>query len=75
MAVADADLWCAAADAARLGEQGLEDVAVDVGEAAVNAVVAESKAGVVEAEQVEERGVDVVTVDRIFDGLVAPFVG
>src|SRR5207237_1681821 len=40
-----------------------QDLAVDVGEAAVDAVVADGELGVVNSEQVQDRGVEVVAVD------------
>ena len=40
-------------------------VAVDVGQAAVDAVVADGQPGVVDAEQVQDRGVDVVDLGRV----------
>ena len=46
--------------AAALGEQFFDDVAVDVGEASVDAIVAHAKLGVVDTEEVEDGGVDVV---------------
>ena len=46
-----------------------------VGQAEVAAGVAVGEPGVVEAEQVQDRGVQVVDVDRLLDGLVAEFVG
>src|SRR5437879_5126490 len=56
-----------------LREEIGDDVAVDVGQASVNAVVAESEFLVVDAEQVEDRGVKVVAVGR-FDGFPGPFI-
>src|SRR6478609_7257979 len=44
-----------------------EDAAVDVGEAVVAAAVAEGQALVVEAELVQDRGVDVVDRDGVLD--------
>src|SRR5437588_12879047 len=46
------------------GENIVNDVPVDVGEAAVYAVVAEGQLFVVDAEQVENGGVEVVAVGR-----------
>lgn len=47
----------------------------DVGQPHVAAGVAEREAFVVEAEQVQDRGVPVVDVDFVDDGFVAEFVG
>jgi hypothetical protein len=59
-----------------LGEDLLDHVAVDVREAAVGAVVPEDEFLVVEPEEVQDGGVDVVTLGELFavGGLVAPFV-
>ena len=48
---------------------------MDVGEAEVAALEAEGQLLVVEAEQVQDRGVEVVDVDAVFDGAEAEFVG
>ena len=40
-------------------------MAVDVGQPAVDAVVAEGQPGVVDAQQVQDRGVQVVAVGRL----------
>ena len=50
-------------------------LAVDVGQAEVAAGVAVGEAGVVEAEEVEHGGVQVVDVDRLVRGGEAEFVG
>src|SRR5215210_5310018 len=47
-----------------LREDVADDFAVDVGEPAVGAVVAEGQLRVVDAEQVEDGGVEVVAVSR-----------
>ena len=54
----------------------MEHVAVHVGQAAVDAVVAHEEAGVVDAEEVEESGVDVVHLRHFLpvEGFVAPGV-
>ncbi len=46
-----------------------------VGEAEVAALEAEGELLVVEAEQVQDRGVEVVDVDAVFDGAEAELVG
>src|SRR3977135_4220797 len=56
-----------------LCDYGLDEVAVDVGEAAVDAVVAEGEFFVVDAQEVEDGGVDVVAVGGFY-GFVGPFV-
>ena len=48
---------------------------MDVGEATVDAVVAVGEPLVIDAEEMEHGGVDVVAIDRLFDGFVGPFVG
>ena len=60
----------------QLGEDLLDNVAVDVREAAVGAVVTEGELLVVEAEEVQDGGVDVVALGevRTVGGLEAPFV-
>jgi len=47
---------------------------VDVGEAAVDAVVAVGEASVIDTEQVQDGGVEVVAVGFAIDGLIAEFV-
>ena len=53
----------------------MHHLAVDVGQAEVAAGVAVGELGVVEAEQVQDRGVQVVDVDLVLDGVVAVVVG
>ena len=53
----------------------MDDIAVDVGEAEIAAGVVVGEALVVEAEGVEEGGVEVVHVDRVFHGAVTEVVG
>ena len=50
-------------------------MAVDVGQAAVEAVVVVRQPLVVEPQKVQDRPVDVVNRRDVFDGLVAEFVG
>jgi len=52
-----------------------DDMSMYIGQAAFDAVVVEAQAFVVEAEQVEQRGVEVVDCRHVFDGFVAEFVG
>jgi hypothetical protein len=49
--------------------------AVYVGQAEIAAGVSVGEAGVIEAEQVQEGGMEVVDVDRFFDGAVAELIG
>ncbi len=58
-----------------LCENRLEEIPGDVGQAEVAAVEAVGQLRVVEAHQVQDRGVDVVDVDSVLDGLVAELVG
>ena len=50
-------------------------LAMHIGQPEVAAGVAVGEPGVVEAEQVQDRGVQVVDVHGVLDGLVAEFVG
>ena len=45
-----------------------DDVAVDVGQTALDAVVVKGEAFVIDAQQVQDRCVHVVRGDRVFDG-------
>src|SRR5690606_5319481 len=60
---------------ARSGENVLDHVAVDVGEAAVEAVVVPGELLVVEPEQVQHRRVEVPDGGRVFLGPAAELVG
>ena len=53
----------------------LDHLAVEVGQAVVAAGVAEGELLVVEAQQMQDRRVDVVDVHLVLDGLEAQFVG
>ena len=53
----------------------VHDVAVDVGEAKVAAIVAEGEPFVIQAQQVEDGGVEVVMRDAVLDGVHAELVG
>src|SRR5579883_857028 len=57
------------------GEQFANDPAVDVGQAHVAAAVEIGQERMVEAQQVQDRGVQVVDVDLDVDGSVAELVG
>lgn len=52
-----------------------DQLAVDVGETEIPALVAEGEFLVVEAELVEQRGLEIVDADRILGGTVVEFVG
>lgn len=60
---------------ARLRNDVMDNFAVDIGESEVASGVAVSEFFVVEAEEVQHGGVEVVDVDAIFDGLESEFVG
>ena len=60
---------------AMLGENLTDDVAVDVSQAVVAALVFEGEAGVVDAEEVEDRGVEIVDVDGVGGDVVGEVVG
>src|SRR5829696_8808269 len=59
---------------ALLGEHFVNDFAVDVGEPSVGAVVAERELFVIDAEQVQDRGVKIVGRRDLFFGFPRPFV-
>ena len=58
-----------------LGEDAVGDVAVDVGQAALNAVVVEGQLFVIDAHQMQHGGVEVVPLHRVLDCLPADLVG
>ena len=57
------------------GEGWFDEVAVDVGEAEVAALGSVGEAGVFDAHEVEDGGVEVVDVDGVFGDVVAEVVG
>ena len=59
----------------RLRQHLADDVAVHVGQAAFDAVVIEREPLVVEAEKVQEGGMEVVHRGDVFDRLVPELVG
>ena len=61
--------WLLRASNGQSGENGVNDVAVHVGQPAVDAVVAEGQLLVVDAQQVQDRGVQVVAVGLVLGGL------
>ena len=52
-----------------------DDVSVDVGEAEIAPLEAGGELGVIESEEVQDGGVEVVNVDFVLDGIEAQFVG
>ena len=58
-----------------LGQDFADDMPVDVGEAALYTVVVEGELFVVEAEEVERGGVQVMEGMNVFGGLESEFVG
>ena len=59
----------------RSGNDVVDDVAVDVGQAEVAAVVAVGEPFVIQAQEVEDGGVEIVMRDAVLDGVHAEFVG
>ena len=59
----------------RSGEDGFDEAAVDVGEPELAALVGVGEPFVIEAEAVEEGGLEIVDVDGILDDVEAEFVG
>jgi hypothetical protein len=57
------------------GQHVFDDAAFDVGEAAFDAVVVERQSFVIEAQQVEDGGVEVVDGADVEGGAVAEVVG
>src|SRR4051794_27477457 len=51
----------------RSGQDGLDDLAVDVGQAEVATLEAVGQARVVDAQEVQQRGLEVVDVDGVLD--------
>ena len=68
-------LQAGAPDASQSGEDFVNHAAFDVGEPAFEAVVIIRQTLMVEAEQVQDGGVEVVDIDDVFSGLVAEFIG
>ena len=56
------------------GEDGFDDLPVDVGEAVVTALKFIGQLLVIEAEEVEDGGLEVVDVDAVFDDVEADFI-
>ena len=57
-----------------LGQNTLYDFSVDVGQTALDAVVVEGQAGVVDAQEMQDRGMKVGPGDAVLDGFPANFV-
>ena len=57
------------------GEDPADDLAEDIGETVVAALGTIGESGVIDPEEFEHGGVDVVDVDGVFDWFVAEFVG
>src|SRR5262249_31273439 len=55
-------------------EDSLDDRSGDVGETVIAALKTECEAGVIDAEAVEDRGVEVVDMNRVRDHVVGKFV-
>src|SRR6266496_2587659 len=53
----------------------LDHLAVNVGQTEIAAVVAVGELFVIETEQVENGGVEIVNVDFVFHGAIAEFIG
>src|SRR5258706_5331382 len=60
--------------ATRLGHDGFDDASVDVGQAEVAAIVAIGQFFVVETEEPQNRGVQIMDVDLVLDSASAKFV-
>src|SRR5256885_1618234 len=56
------------------GQHPADDFPVDISETEVAALEAERQPGVLEAQQVQDGGVDVVDVTTVLDGIEAEFV-
>jgi hypothetical protein len=48
---------------------------MDIGQSALNAVMVEGQLGVIESEQIQDSGMEIVSRDRILADVVADFVG
>jgi hypothetical protein len=57
---------------ARSGQDFTNDISVHVGEAEVAALGSVGELGVIEAQRVEDGGVEVVDVDLVLDGVEVP---
>ena len=66
---------CRGHDDQRSGQDFFHDMSVDVGQAEVSAGVVEGELFVVQAQQVQNGGLQVVNVDGIFDDMEAEFIG
>jgi len=62
-------------ESSRLSQHVRDDAAMHVGQSEISASMAVGKFFVVEAHQVEDRGVEIMDVDRFLGGFPAEFVG
>lgn len=58
-----------------LGEDLLDQVSVDIGQTIVAALESEGQAGVIESEQMQDRGVEVVDMDWVLDSVEPKVIG
>ena len=59
----------------RLGEDFIDQFAVDVGQSVSSSLVLEGQSAVVDAQAVQQRGIQVVDVDGVFQDVVRVVVG
>lgn len=59
----------------RSGQDALHDVAVDIGQAEIATRMAIGESFVIEAQQVQHGGVQIMNVDAIFDSPISKFIG
>ncbi len=57
------------------GEHAANDMAVNVGQSARCAIMIKRETFMVETQQVQDRGVKIMNIDHIFDGLMAELIG
>ena len=57
------------------GQDRLDDLAVNVGQAEVAALEAVGQPCVIDAQEMQDRGVEVVDLDRVLDDVVGEVVG
>ena len=53
----------------------MDEFSVDVGEPEIAALGAVGEAGMIQSEEMQERGVEIVDVDWIFDGVEPEIIG
>ena len=59
----------------RLDQQFLDHIAADVGEAKIAALEFESQLGMVEAQQMKDRGLNVVDMNLVLGGIEPELIG